>query len=1364
MTTSATPRQQVDSDAKVVNQPNQQTVSPLSSAQQRLWFLNQLEPSNSCHNICVAISLAGSLHVMALEQSLNGILQRHEVLRSIYPVKDGKPVKVIAPALTLTLPVIDLSEFPEAEQEAKVEQLATEEAQKPFDLTQGSLWRTTLLRVHREKHLFLLTLHQIVADAASLHVLFRELQTLYEAFATEKPLSLPQLPLQYKDWINCQQQWLQSEAGGLQLTYWKQQLKGASPVLELPTDRPRPPVQTFRNARQPLELSKPMTEALKVLSQQEECTLFMTLLAAFKVLLYRYTRQEDIIIGSLLTNHNQVEREQLIGLFVNTLVLRTDLSNNPSFKELLVRVSQVTSGAYANQDLPFEKLVEELQPERNLSHHPLFQVMFVLQDDKMPTLELPGLSLCSLEIETGSTANLDLTLKLTESSEGLKGYFEYNTDLFDAATIARMTGHFQTLLEGIVTNPEQRLSDLPILTAAERHQLLVEWNDTEVDYPKDSCIHQLIEAQVERTPDAIAVVFEDQQLTYRELNSRANQLAHYLQGLGVKPDVLVAISVERSIEMVIGFLGILKAGGAYVPLDPSYPHERRAYKLQDSQTAVILTQERLVASLPDHNASVICLDADWELIAQQRSENPVSETTVQNLAYVIYTSGSTGKPKGVMITHQGMVNHTIAIAKQFDLKNSDHVLQFSSMSFDIIIEELFPALLSGATVIFRTEEMLSSTASFLQFVEREQVSILNFPTAFWHELVNGMSLLKQPMPTSVRLVVVGGEKASRSAYSTWLQLVGEYPRWLNTYGPTETTVTATVYDPLAAPETDHARTDIPIGRPIANVQTYILDQQLQPVPIGVPGELYIGGAGLGRGYLNRPDLTREKFIPNPFSDEPNARLYKTGDTVRYLPDGNIEFIGRIDFQVKIRGFRIELMEIERVVEQHPAVQQAVVIAREDVPGDKRLVAYLVPKPEQTFTTSELRRFVKEKLPDYMVPSAVVQMDTLPLTPNDKVDRRALPAPDLTRQEPSETFIAPRDELEVQLTKIWEQVLGIQPIGIQDNIFELGVHSLLAARLANQIEKAFNKNLPLTTIFQAPTIEQLAHILRQEAWSAPCSSLFVIQPGAARPPLFCIHVLGEGLSFYRPLARYLGQEQPLYGLAAQILDEQQAPPNQIEELAAYYIKEMQALQPEGPYFLAGVSFGGQVAFEIARQLMGQGQAVGLVALLDSESPGESQELSQLQRVSVHISNFFQSGPAYILNKVNIKIEELSRRFQLISCKFYQWSGHPLPQRLRLLSILEENRQAEAKYVPQVYPGQVTLFRSVDDQKYFSRAYLESGYGWQNLAAGGVEIHDIPGDHLGILAEPNVQVLGEKLSKCLEQAQLAQPHQASAAWQK
>jgi aspartate racemase len=799
--------------------------------------------------------------------------------------------------------------------------------------------------------------------------------------------------------------------------------------------------------------------------------------------------------------------------------------------------------------------------------------------------------------------------------------------------------------------------------------------------------------------------------------------------------------------MVVGFLGILKAGGAYVPLDPTYPHDRRAYKLQDSQAPVILTQERLVASLPEHNAQVVRLDTDWDVIAQYSEINPVSETAPENLAYVIYTSGSTGKPKGVMIPHQGLVNHNVAIAKQHELKQSDRVMQFSSMSFDIIIEELFPSWLVGATIVLRNDEILSSTTKFFQFVEQEQLTILNLPTAFWHELVNGLYLLKQPLPTSLRLVVVGGEKASRSAYSTWLKSVGEKVRWLNSYGPTETTVTATVYDPIANPESDRFISEIPIGRPIANYQAYILDQHLQPVPIGVPGELYIGGSSVGRGYLNRSELNADKFIRNPFSNDTSARMYKTGDTVRYLPDGNIEFIGRIDFQVKIRGFRIELIEIEGALEQHPAVQQTVVLAREDEPGNKRLVAYLVLKPEQSPTTSELRSFLKQKLPEFMIPTAFVMLDALPLTPNGKVDRRALPAPNSVpvRQEPDQTVVAATDELELQLTEIWQQVLGISAIGSQSNFFELGGHSLLAIRLCNEIENKIGKHLSVATLFQAPTIEQLANALRQPGKAAVCSSLAVIQPGSSKPPLFCIHVLGKGFEFYRPLARYLDSEQPLYGLAAQMLDKEQAPPNRVEDLAAYYIKEMQTLQPEGPYFIAGVSYGGIVCFEMARQLHEQGQKVALLALFDTLGPGEEELVSAPQRALRHFSNIFRFGPSYLLERIKKKLEALYLKVSLLS-------GRSTSDNLQLIALMQENDEASRNYLPGVYPGRATIFRATE-KVFYTDSYLNSGLGWGNLAAGGVEIHDVPSDHLGILKEPHVKVLAEKLKICLDKAQAA-----------
>ncbi len=1147
-----------------------------------------------------------------------------------------------------------------------------------------------------------------------------------------------------------------------QLPYWKQQLKGIPPVLELPTDRPRSAIQSFQGARQSLTLSPNLTKALQTLARSEGSSLFTLLLAVFKVLLYRYTGEEDLIVGSPIASGNPNETEQQNGLFVNTLVLRTDFSGNPSFRELLTRVREVTEAASAHQDLSFEKLVKELQPQQNLSHHPLFQVMFVLQENSMQSLELPGLN-PRLQVES-RMKKVDLTLNLQETSEGIKGYLEYNSDLFDAATISRTIAHFQTLLEGIVANPSSTISDLPILSADQKHQLLVEWNSTQTDYPKELCIHQLFEEQVERTPDAVAVVFEDQQLTYRQLNNRANQLANYLRKLGIKPDVLVAICVDRSLEMAIGIMGVLKAGGAYIPLDPAHPHERRAYKLQDSKTPVILTQQWLAETLPSSSAQVVIVDRDWELIQQESQENLVNQTTPENLAYTIYTSGSTGKPKGAMITHRGLVNHALAIASEYKLEHRTRILQFSSLSFDIIVEEIFPTWLVGAALILRTEEIISSTTAFLSFVEQQQINVLNVPTAFWHELVNGLSLSKQPLPTSVRLVVVGGEKASKSAYLTWLELVGEQVRWLNSYGPTETTVTATVYDPALAPEADKTRAEIPIGRPIANVQAYILDRHLQPVPLGVPGELHIGGAGLGRGYLNRPDLTDSKFIPNPFSEDPEARLYKTGDSARYLPDGNIEFIGRIDFQVKIRGFRIELGEIEAVLEQHPAVQQTVVLAREDVPGEKRLVAYVITNQDKAVTSSQLRSFLKEKLPDYMIPFAFLMLENLPMTPNGKVDRRALPAPEIKGVEEERVIVAPRDVLELQLVKIWEEILGIDVIGINDNFFELGGHSLLVMRLISQLNEIFGKNLPLVAVFEAPTIKQLANMMRQESSEETWRSLVAIQPQGSKPPFFCVHEIIGNAIFVARLVRYL-PDQPLYGLQPRGLDGKQAPSTQVEEMATHYIQEMKTIQPNGPYYLGGYSFGGYVAYEMAQQLQAQGEKVALLALFDT--PGQGYLKRVFWRwVWYQVKNVLEQGPNYVLDRVKAKLESKQIQEQLKKVKPQDSQEQleaelsDLTQSLHLDSnnsidhnielVTEANFQAMDDYVLQVYQGPVTLFRA-SLERTTEGWELDPQMGWSNLAVNGLEIHDIPTDHIKMFNEPDIKMLAEKLKVCLDQVQ-------------
>ena len=1075
-----------------IPQRSHQNPAPLSFAQERLWFLDQLQPNQPLYNEAYAFRLEGSLNVTALTQSLNEILYRHEVLRVNFTTIDRQPFQIISPILTLALPIVDLQLLSKDKLKAEVQRLVTEEQARPFDLANDPLVRVTLLQLYEAQYVLLFTMHHIVCDQWSFGVIIREIVALYKAFFRDKPSSLPELPIQYVDFAIWQRQWLQGEVLEAQVSYWKQQLSGAPALLELPTDHPRPPIQTNRGAKQSLVLSKSLAEALRVLSQQEKATLFMTLLAAFQTLLYRYTSQDDIVVGTTISGRNRAEIEGLIGFFVNTLVIRTDLSGTPSFREILNRIREVALGAYANQDLPFEQLVEKLQPKRNLSHTPLFQVMFQLHNTPTTTLELPGLTLSPLEFDK-ETAKFDLTLSMVEIKQGLIGTLEYNTDLFNAATITQMLGHFQSLLEGIVVNPDQQISKLPILSEAERQQLLVEWNNTQADYPIKQCIHNLFEAQVERaslTPDAIAVVFEDQQLTYRELNQRANQLAHHLRSLGVGPEVLVGICMERSLEMMVGLLGILKAGGAYVPLDSAYPQERLALILEDAKPLVLLTQKHLVAELPKHRAKVVCIDADWEIHTfSSAQENPISSVTAENLAYVIYTSGSTGTPKGVLITHQALVNHTIAAAKAYQLQPEDRILQFASISFDVAAEELFPSWLSGSTVVIRPNRILAF-ANFLQFLEQEKLTVLNLPTAYWHDWVSDLAQTEAPLPSTLRLVIVGTEQTLPEKLALWEKLVGDLYhklpgghlriRWLNAYGPTEATIGATIYEPLE-PTTCQENQSIyrvPVGRPIANTQIYLLDKHLNPTPSGVPGELYISGVGIARGYLNRPELTAEKFIPNPFNDKSGTHLYKTGDLARYLPNGDIELLGRIDHQVKIRGFRIELGEIESKLKQYAKVREAVVMDREDEEGDKRLVAYVSPHFEQTLTLTELRSFLQEKLPQYMVPSAFIVLPALPLLSNGKLDRHSLPAPETLRPEIEVAYVMPQTEVEQKIATVWQNALNIENIGIHDNFFELGGHSLLMVKVHTQLREISKTDLLLLDLFRYPTISSLAEFFNQ----------------------------------------------------------------------------------------------------------------------------------------------------------------------------------------------------------------------------------------------------------------------------------------------
>ncbi|MEJ1929745.1 amino acid adenylation domain-containing protein [Nostoc sp. NIES-2111] len=1051
---------------------------PLSFAQERLWLLNQLEPDSPFYNEQTSVKFYGQLNIVALEQSLNKIIARHEVLRTNFRTINEQPVQVIADKLSLTLPVIDITKLPESEREIACQQIANTEANCLFDLGDSPLIRACVVKIQEAEHAFILTVHHIIVDGWSTGILMRELATVYSALCNNLPPELSELPIQYADYAIWQRQYLQKDVLQRQLDYWKQQLKNAPTLLELPTDRPRPAIQTYRGAVQYVQLSNELSQALSDLSRQEGASLFMTLFTAYVTLLYRYTGSNDIVVGTPIANRDRLEVEGLIGFFVNTLVLRTDLSGNPSFKELLGRVRQRTLQAYAHADLPFDELVKALQPQRDLSYTPLFQVLFVLQNAPISEVELTGLTISPLPTQS-TVAKFDLTLSLQNTASGLLSMWQYNADLFDAATIERMSGHFVTLLEGIIANPKEQISQLPLLSEVEQQQLLVEWNDTQVDYPQDKCIHQLFEEQVERTPDAVAVVFDNQQLTYNQLNCRANQLAHYLRSLGVKPDTLVGICVERSLDMVVGLLGILKAGGAYLPLDPEYPPERLSFMLKDAQVSVLLTQHCLIEKLPQHQAKQVFLDIDWLSICKFSQENPITSVQVTNLAYVIYTSGSTGRPKGVMIPHNAIANHCYIIQQTYKFVPSDRLLQFVSISFDPSLEDIFHTLMVGATLVLRGSDVWTP-ANFQKIISDFGITVINLPTAYWQQLAQECFQTQVLDPNiQLRLALVGGDVMLPEYVALWQQSQMSCVRLINIYGPTETTIGATLFETLPQVSEGINLKKIPIGRPLPNKTVYILDKYLQPVPIGVPGELYIGGVCLAKGYLNRPELTQEKFIPNPFEKLRKAkgsRLYKTGDLARYLPDGNIEYLGRIDNQVKIRGFRIELGEIEAALSQHECVQTSCVIACEDNLGDKRLVGYVVAHQHCQLTMDELRQFLKAKCPEYMVPSAFVILDSLPLTPNGKIDRRALPAPDL--QSKLSDYVAPRTPIEEMLAQIWAQILKLEQVGIHDNFFELGGHSLLATQLLSRIRSIFKVEVPLRDLFARATVAELAQSIGQ----------------------------------------------------------------------------------------------------------------------------------------------------------------------------------------------------------------------------------------------------------------------------------------------
>jgi amino acid adenylation domain-containing protein len=1035
----------------------------LSFAQQRLWFIDQLSPGGFAYNITGGLRITGSLDVAALERTLEELVRRHEPLRTVFVAVDGRPLQVVNAAGDFYLPVLDLQDVPAESRERESERRMVEEGRRPFDLRRGPLFRAHLYRLAGQEHVLQLTMHHIVADGWSLGVLAKDLTAAYAAHATGG-VALAAPPARYVDIVRRQQERLSGSALEAQAAYWRARLSPPPPVLEIPADRPRPPIQTFNGAVESFVIPDVLAEELRRLGREQGVTLFMTLLAAFDVLLYRYTGADDIAVGVPIANRTSIETEGVIGLFANSLVLRTDLTGDPTVKELLQRVREIALGAYAKQDFPFERLVEMVQPVRDMSHSPLFQVMFILQNIPFEPIDLAGLTLRPVEIRTGS-AKTDLTLEVMERPDGLHTYLEFNTDLFEKETIRRMGRHLERVLGAFVADPAQPVSRLPLLEEGERRRIVEEWNATDTELGKETPSRRF-EIQAARAPSAVAARFEGGELTYRDLNERANRLAHYLKRHGVGPEVLVGVLVERSLEMLITVLAVLKAGGAYVPLDPTYPADRIEFMLRDARIPLIVTRAALGERLAvPETARTICLDRDAAHIAREPMENPAKGAGPGDLAYVIYTSGSTGRPKGVEIAQRSLANLLAAFQDVLGANADDVLVAITTLSFDIAGLELLLPLVTGGQVVIANRDVAADPAKLMELLDSSAATIVQATPATWRMLV------ESGWQSAANLrILCGGEPLSAELAARLLATGASV--W-NVYGPTETTIWSTVH------RVDEREGPVPIGRPIANTKTYVLDSSQRPVPIGVPGELYIGGVGVARGYLDRADLTAEKFVADPFSADPSARLYRTGDVARYRPDGSLEFLGRADHQVKIRGFRIELGEIEAVLSQHPAVAEAVVVARENRPGDRYLAGYLRPVAAAPDVT-EIRAFLKDRLPDYMMPSLTI-LAAFPLTPNGKVDRRRLPEPDGRRAAARPLFLAPGSELERTIATVWRDVLRLDEVGLDDNFFDLGGHSLLLVQVQVRLRIALAREIPIVEMFQYPTIRAMStHLGRDKA--------------------------------------------------------------------------------------------------------------------------------------------------------------------------------------------------------------------------------------------------------------------------------------------
>ena len=1313
---------------------------PLSFAQQRLWFLDQLEGHNPTYNIPAAVRLKGRLDAAALEGALNDVVARHDALRAHFGSVDGTPLQYIAAHLELPLVLHDLGGVAPKEREAKTHWLMLDEARTPFDLQRGPLVRGSLLRLADEEYLLLLSMHHIVSDGWSMGILVRELGAFYAHRSFGAEVALHELPMRYVDFARWQREWLSGEVLERQLGYWKKQLAGSPTLLTLPTDRPRPLTQGQDGAALAYALPAELGVKLHALSRKSQGTLFMTLCAAFNVLLARYSGQTDICIGTPIANRNRSEIEDLIGFFVNTLVLRTQVDLRAGFTDLLKQVRAATLDAYAHQDVQFEQLVGAVQPERHTSYSPLFQVMLVLQNSPL-NLALPGLELELVPHET-VTAKFDITLTLSEGPQGLYGSFEYNTDLFDRATIERMAGHFTHLLQAIVAEPERPVGELSMMGEAERRHLVYGFNDTAKVYPRvgpdTHTLHQLFEAQVARSPDHAAVVYEGASLSYAELNARANRLARHLRRLGVGPDVLVGLCTERSIEMIVGLYAIVKAGGAYVPLDPTYPADRLATIVEDAAPAAILTQQHLRHAAPSvPGVPVLCLDGDTGMWAGEDAGNPVNATQPGHLAYVIYTSGSTGKPKGVGIDHRGIVNRLQWMQEAYPLTGADRVLQKTPFSFDVSVWEFFWPLLEGATLVVAKPGGHQDVAYLAGLIDAEGITTTHFVPPMLEVFLNEV---EPGSGRSLRQVMCSGQALpldlQQRFFTTW-----DHVELHNLYGPTEASVDVTYWQCRK----DSALNCVPIGKPIANIQIHILDDFLNPVPVGVVGHLFIAGVGLARGYVNRPDLTAQTFIPNPFSATPGARMYLSGDLARYLPDGTIEYLGRSDHQVKIRGLRIELGEIESTLAALDVVRDVVVLARPDERGIPRLVAYLVAHDGQVLPDpAMLRRTLAQTLPDYMVPEYFVPLPVMPLTSNGKVDRKALPAPEMAHDEAE--HIAPRTTTEKAIAAVWSELLKVEKVGLTDDFFELGGHSLLATQLVSQLRKRHVAEIELRDLFSHATLGALAAFVDARKQGGMHPNLVPIRAKGSAAPLFLIHPIGGGVQYAFDLAQHLDANQPVYGLAVG-----ETPQASIDDMASTYLGAIREVRPSGPYLLAGWSLGGMVAYEIAHRLLASGEDVQFVGMIDTSGPSVRAKQRDEHPVKhdgcrallnwlldLNLAGDWRRHPAYAELMARAQRGDLDGVVALCLSAALVPPGVDAEQVRSTAALYEACGRAADDYRPPVAQLPVTYFAA--DR----REGEDVALGWRELLGRHLEVSRIGGSHLSIVKAPLVEKLARDIS--------------------